>query len=42
MPASKHSGWLSPLIYLSNNVISFTGVLFTTSGAISWLFLLRV
>ena len=42
MPASKHTGWLSPLIYLSNNVISFTGVLLTTGGAISWLFLLPV
>lgn len=33
-------GWLSPLIYLSNNWISFVGVLVVTTSSIFWLFLL--
>jgi hypothetical protein len=32
--------WLSPLVYLSNNWISFTGVALVTTAAIFWLFLL--
>ena len=35
-------GWLAPVIYLSNNVISFLGVLLTTTGGVSWLFVLPV
>jgi hypothetical protein len=32
--------WLSPLVYLSSNPISLTGVVLTTVGAVSWFFLL--
>lgn len=32
--------WLSPIVQLSNNPISLTGVVFTTTGAVLWLFLL--
>lgn len=34
--------WLAPLVHLSNNLISFTGVLLTTTGGVSWLFALPV
>ncbi len=33
---------LSPVVHLSNNVISFIGVLLATTGGVSWLFLLPV
>ena len=33
-------GWMSPLVYLSSNAISLTGVVLTTVGAVSWFFLL--
>jgi len=33
---------LQPLVYLSNNVISFIGVLLTTTAGVAWLFLLPV
>src|SRR5215467_7990698 len=33
-------GWLSPLIHLSNNVISLAGVMIVTSAVVFWLFLL--
>jgi NapC/NirT cytochrome c family protein len=32
--------WLSPLVHLSNNVLSFLGVLLTTTGGVAWLFIL--
>lgn len=32
--------WLSPLIYLSNNVISLIGVVITTIGGVTWLLML--
>jgi hypothetical protein len=32
--------WLSPLVHLSNNPLSFLGVLLTTTGGITWLFIL--
>jgi len=32
--------WLAPLIHLSNNWISLAGVLLTTTGGVSWLFVL--
>ncbi|MBI3665799.1 MAG: NapC/NirT family cytochrome c [Acidobacteria bacterium] len=32
--------WLSPLVHLSNNLLSFIGVLLTTTGGVSWLFVL--
>jgi hypothetical protein len=36
----KGRGWLSPLIYLSNNWISLAGVILVTTATIFWLFLL--
>jgi hypothetical protein len=39
---SMKQGWLSPLIYLSNNVISFLGVVLATTGGVAWLFILPV
>jgi nitrate/TMAO reductase-like tetraheme cytochrome c subunit len=33
-------GWLSPLIYLSNNWVSLTGVVLVTTSTVFWLFLL--
>ncbi len=36
----KLGGWLSPVIYLSNNWISMAGVVIVTTAAIFWLFLL--
>ena len=39
----KHRrGWLSPLIYLSNNWISLAGVIVVTTATVFWLFLLPV
>src|SRR5262249_34968879 len=35
-------GWLSPLIHLSNNWISLTGVVVVTTATIFWLFLLPI
>jgi nitrate/TMAO reductase-like tetraheme cytochrome c subunit len=35
-------GWLAPYVYLANNWISLTGVVFVTSAAVLWLFLLPV
>lgn len=41
MPADGlRPGWLSPLVYLTNNWISLTGVVLTTTAAVFWLFLL--
>jgi NapC/NirT cytochrome c family protein len=34
--------WLSPLVYLSNNIISLIGVVAVTIAGVSWLFLLPV
>jgi len=34
--------WITPLVYLSNNVISLIGVILTTTGGVAWLFLLPV
>jgi nitrate/TMAO reductase-like tetraheme cytochrome c subunit len=36
------SGWLSPLIHLSNNWISLVGVVLVTTTTVLWLFLLPV
>ena len=36
------SDQLRPLIYLSNNPISFFGVLLTTTGGVAWLFILLI
>ncbi len=35
-------GWISPLVYLSNNWISLVGVVLTTTGGVCWFFLLPV
>lgn len=32
--------WMSPVVYLSSNPISLTGVVLATIGAVSWFFLL--
>jgi NapC/NirT cytochrome c family, N-terminal region len=34
------SDWLARLIHLSNNFLTFTGVVLTTTGGVSWLFIL--
>jgi len=34
--------WLSPIIHLSNNVVSLIGVIMTTTGGVAWLFLIPV
>ncbi len=39
---NKVREWLSPLVYLSNNFISLTGVVLVTIAGVSWLFLLPV
>ena len=39
---SMKRGWLSPVIYLSNNVISLLGVVLATTGGVSWLFILPI
>src|SRR5579871_2240949 len=33
-------GWLSPIVYLSNNWVSLAGVVLVTTAAVFWLFLL--
>jgi hypothetical protein len=38
----KGRGWLSPLVHLSNNWISLTGVVIVTTAVIFWLFLLPI
>jgi hypothetical protein len=41
MPSdSLRRGWLSPLVYLSNNWISLVGVVIVTTATVLWLFLL--
>ena len=40
MKVFDEQGWLTPLVYLSNNAISFFGVLLTTTGGVSWFFML--
>lgn len=37
---SKERGWLSPLIFLSNNLLSLIGVVLVTTSSVLWLFLL--
>jgi len=37
---NRGRGWLSPVIYLSNNWMSLTGVVIVTTATIFWLFLL--
>ena len=39
---NRKQGWLSPLIYLSNNWISLAGVIIVTTATIFWLFLLPI
>jgi len=39
---SENGGRLTPLVYLSDNAISLTGVLLTTTAGVAWLFLLPV
>ena len=34
------SNWLARLIHLSNNVLTYLGVILTTTGGVSWLFML--
>lgn len=34
------TGWISPLVYLSNNWLSLTGVITVTTATVFWLFLL--
>src|SRR5438445_13727435 len=38
----KLRSWLIPLVYLSDNWISLTGVVLVTSSTVFWLFLLPV
>jgi len=38
----KGNAWLSPLIHLSNNPISFVGMVFITTAVVAWLFVLPV
>jgi nitrate/TMAO reductase-like tetraheme cytochrome c subunit len=40
MPTLSQRGWLSPLIYLSNNWLSLAGVVIVTTATVFWLFLL--
>ncbi|MEO8658414.1 MAG: NapC/NirT family cytochrome c [Bryobacteraceae bacterium] len=39
-PSARFRDWLSPLVYLSNNVISLIGVVIVTSSAILWILML--
>ena len=39
-PNPRYPGWLSPLVHLSNNWISLTGVVIVTTATVFWLFLL--
>ena len=41
-PEAGGRGWLSPVIHLSNNWISLTGVVLVTTTTIFWLFLLPI
>ena len=41
-PESRGAGWLSPIIHLSNNWISLTGVVMVTTTTVFWLFLLPI
>jgi len=38
----RGQGWLSPLVHLSNNWLSLTGVVIVTTATVFWLFLLPV
>jgi hypothetical protein len=40
--SSAGGGWLSPLIYLSNNWVSLAGVVIVTTATVFWLFLLPI
>jgi hypothetical protein len=41
MAASEHHGdWFARLVHLSNNLLTFVGVVLTTTGGVSWLFIL--
>src|ERR1700682_6272279 len=40
LPSPPRGRWLSPLLYLSNNWISLTGVVIVTTATVFWLFLL--
>lgn len=39
-PRSRFGKWLSPIIYLSNNILSLTGVVLVTTAAVFWMVLL--
>lgn len=39
---NRFRGWLSPLVHLSNNLLSLAGVVIVTTAAVFWLFLLPV
>ena len=41
-PEPRGRGWLSPIVHLSNNWISLTGVVLVTTTTIFWLFLLPI
>ena len=41
-PRGTGRGWLSPLVHLSSNWISLTGVVIVTTATIFWLFLLPI
>ena len=40
--STRRQGWLSPLVYLTNNTISYIGVFILTTAGVSWLFVLPV
>jgi nitrate/TMAO reductase-like tetraheme cytochrome c subunit len=41
MPSSEyHGNWWARLVHLSNNWLTFLGVILTTTGGVSWLFIL--
>jgi nitrate/TMAO reductase-like tetraheme cytochrome c subunit len=42
IPETRGAGWLSPIIHLSNNWISLTGVVLVTTATVFWLFLLPI
>ncbi len=42
LPENARRGWLSPIVHLSNNWISLTGVVLVTTTTIFWLFLLPI
>ena len=39
---TKLRQWLSPIVYLANNVLSLVGVVMVTIAGVTWLFLLPV